>query len=106
MQLIEVKNDLVIGTMCSNCKFTKNQASEDVSEEDLNKYGGIIPTEKDQVKRAFDADVITMPGKKFPKKKYWCKNTLVEQWVTERMCCNLWEHSGLLKQFDGKEPKL
>jgi hypothetical protein len=106
VDLKESTENLVKGTTCANCKFTKDQPTEEVSKEDLNKYGGITPTDETDVKHALDADVITMPGAKFPKQKIWCSNRMVDQWVTERMCCNLWEHPGLIKQFDGKEPKL
>ena len=104
--LFESKEGLVVGTTCASCKFTKDQPTETIEKEDLNKYGGITPTEKVDIKNAFAADVITMPGAKFPKQKHWCSNRMVDQWVTERMCCNLWEHPGLIKQFDGMEPKL
>jgi hypothetical protein len=98
--------ELVIGTTCANCLFTKDQMSTKVIKGDLNKFGGITPTTESDIKNAKAADVITMPGEKFPTKKHMCSNPLVAQWVTERMCCNLWDHPGIIRNFTGKEPRL
>jgi hypothetical protein len=99
-------SELVVGTTCTNCTFTKDQPTTKVIAGDLNAQGGITPQTPSDKKNAKAADVITMPGKKLPTKKYMCNNPLVMQWVTERMCCNLWDHPGLIRNFDGKEPKL
>lgn len=98
--------DIVVGTTCANCKFTKGQISAPVTKDDLNKFGGITPASETDMKNAKDADVITMPGAKFPKEKHMCSNPHVMQWVTERMCCNLWDHPGVIRNFKGKEPEL
>ena len=110
MNLVEIYeaagSGLVVGTTCANCKFTKDQVYAKVDKKDLNKFGGITPTSSTDIKNAKAADVITMPGAKFPTKKYMCNNPKVIQWVTERMCCNLWEHPGLIRNFSGKESAL
>jgi hypothetical protein len=106
IELYESTKDVVIGTTCANCNFTKDQVSSKVTKADLNKFGGITPITPTDKKNAKAADVITMPGEKFPTKKYMCNNEHVMQWVTERMCCNLWEHPGLIRNFNGKEPAL
>lgn len=110
MNIIELReagnNQLVVGTTCANCKYTKDQISVKITKADLNKFGGISPENDTDFKNANAADVITMPGAKFPTKKHMCSNPLVSQWVTERMCCNLWDHSGIIRNFNGKEPKL
>ena len=98
--------ELVVGTTCSNCSYTKGQVSAPVKKEDLNKFGGIDAVSPTDKKNAKAADIITMPGAKFPTKKYMCNNPKVMQWVTERMCCNLWDHPGIIRNFDGKEPTL
>jgi len=106
-ELYEANNkDVVVGTTCANCIYTKDQPSAKVVAGDLNSNGGTIPVTPSDKKNAKLADVITMPGKKLPTKKYMCNNPYVIQWVTERMCCNLWDHPGLIRNFDGKEPIL
>jgi hypothetical protein len=98
--------ELVAGTTCANCMYTKDQVSSKVVPGDLNKFGGIDAVTPSDKKNAKLADIITMPGKKLPTKKYMCNNPYVMQWVTERMCCNLWDHPGIIRNFDGKEPTL
>lgn len=98
--------NLITGTTCANCIYTKDQVSTKVLSGDLNQFGGITATTQSDKKNARAADIITMPGKKLPTTKHMCNNPNVMQWVTERMCCNLWDHPGLIRNFDGKEPKL
>jgi hypothetical protein len=110
MNIIELResggNGLVVGTTCANCMYTQNQISANVDKQDLNKHGGTTPQTPTDLENAIAADVITMPGAKFPTKKHMCSNPRVMQWVTERMCCNLWDHEGVIRNFDGKEPTL
>jgi hypothetical protein len=106
IQILESKNDMIIGTTCANCVHTKDQVSAKVTRKDLNKFGGISPVSETDKKNAKAADVITMPGEKFPTEKHMCSNPDVMQWVTERMCCNLWDHPGIIRNFDGKESSL
>jgi hypothetical protein len=98
--------NLVMGTTCANCTYTKDQISAPIDKKDLNRFGGITPTTDTDKKNAKAADVVTMPGEKFPKEKHMCSNPYVMQWVTERMCCNLWDHPGIIRSFEGEEPKL
>lgn len=95
-ELLEDKSDIVEGTTCANCAFTKDQKTQDVSRSDLNSQGGTVPSTDKELADQKRADVITMPGTKYPAKKLWCSNSEVNQWVTERMCCNLWEAPGII----------
>ena len=110
MNIIEIREsvnkELVAGTTCANCMYTRDQISVKVDKIDLNKFGGTIPQTSADLKNAIAADVVTMPGIKFPSKKHMCSNPNVTQWVTERMCCNLWDHEGIIRNFTGKEPML
>ena len=88
--------DKVKGTSCIICEFTKDSKAEEVKPEELNKNGGIITTDKKELARQKSADVITMPGAKHPIAKKWCNNKGVDQYVTECMCCDLWDAPGVL----------
>lgn len=94
--LLEV-SQLIEGTTCFNCTFTKEQKVEQISSKEINKQGGIDLPKGFDYELAKAVDVITMPGDKTVTTKKWCKNSLVNQWVTERMCCNYWDHEGLLQ---------
>ena len=99
-ELMEQEQPKIIeGTSCVNCDFTKHQKTEKVTEDDLNKFGGIDPTSKQDIAGAKKADLITMPGAKFPTIKLWCKQPAVDQWVTERMCCNFWNAPGIHEEY-------
>lgn len=90
------------GTNCTNCKHTKGSPTEDVKASDLNEQGGTIPENAEQLKLAEKSDLITMPGKDFPKVKAMCTHPKVKQWVNSRMCCAFWDAPGTLRAY-GKQ---
>ena len=100
---IKVKQEPIIGTTCMSCDFTKNQPAVKVSEDELNKNGGMLSTNKDDLAGAKKADLITMPGEKSASIKKMCQHPEVKQWVTVRQCCNFWNAPGILTQY--KEDK-
>lgn len=76
---------------------------------DYNKLGGVLAETDDELRRAKDVDLITMPEKikgtncgncKWMRKNDYCANHKVAQEVNERMCCVLWTHSGEYRQFE------
>ena len=96
---IEENANLVTGTNCSNCKFTKGSKGQPLEDGDLNAQGGLNIADKDK-KNAKEGDLITLPGKgKTPDAKYWCKNKDIKQFVTGRMCCAYWDAVGCIRDF-------
>lgn len=96
VNLLVESNELIVGTSCINCDFIKGEKHEKVTRDELNKNGGIDSTTKSDLAHAKKADLITMPGHKYPSEKVWCNNENVQQWVTERMCCNFWNAPGII----------
>ena len=103
-EILEEKTEVVEGTNCANCKFTKGSKSTSVEKEELNAQGGLKITNAGDLKKAKEADLVTLPGKgKMPTVKVWCKHKDVDQWVTPRMCCAFWDAPGVLRDFGEKE---
>lgn len=81
----------------------------------INKLGGIDSKLAQEVKRAKEVDLITLPKdvkgtncgnckwyKQVTPKVSYCENTRVKQNVNDRMCCVLWTHHGEERMFTGR----
>lgn len=102
VKLLVEADQPIKGTNCSNCKFTKDQKSQDVTADDLNEQGGTIPENDKQLEAAKQGDLITMPGDHTPKVKVMCSHTKIKQFVTQAMCCAYWDAPGTLRAY-GKQ---
>lgn len=89
----------VTGTNCGNCIWTRGAESKPVKSSELNSHGGLHITDEQDLKKAKSSDLITLPGSGTAKTAEFCKNKKVNQWVTERMCCALWDAPGVLRDF-------
>ena len=56
----KAENEKIVGTNCYNCMYIEK--TETVNPNELNKEGGIDPKKEDELKRAKEADLITLPG--------------------------------------------
>lgn len=77
---------------------------------ELNKLGGILARTEDELARAKNVDLITMPKDidgtncgncKFIKQHH-CSHPRVNQKVNNRQCCVLWSRNGEYRQFKGR----
>ena len=57
----EAKEEPLTGTNCSNCRFIELEAKK-VSPGALNEQGGCDPKGADEMARAKEFDLITLPG--------------------------------------------
>jgi hypothetical protein len=90
----------VIGTNCYNCKFVAN-TEEPVNQKQLSNEGGIDPENEEEMERAKNADLITLPGgsKNEISTKKFCYNNKIKMYVTERMCCAYWDNDGVKRPW-------
>jgi hypothetical protein len=90
----------VIGTNCYNCKFVSAK-EEPVDSKELSDVGGIDPKNDEEMERAKNADLITLPGgsKADVKGKKLCYNDKVDMYVTVRMCCAYWDNDGVKRPW-------
>ena len=90
----KVENEKILGTNCYNCKHVEKK-TEMVNPNELNTEGGIDPKNDDEMKRAKEADLITLPGgdKSDSKNKALCCHPQVKMYVTSRMCCAFWDNA-------------
>ena len=90
----------VVGTNCYNCKFVANN-SEPMTPQELNNEGGINPKNAEEMDRAENADLITLPGgtKADATSKRLCYNKKIEMYVTIRMCCAYWDNEGVIRPW-------
>lgn len=78
---------------------------------ETNKDGGLEPS-KPHIKVWKKVDLITLPAniegthcfncEYIAEKKGdigWCKHEQIHQWVTKRMCCALWDHKKVKRQW-------
>ena len=89
----KMEDKKIVGTNCYNCKYIEK--TETVNSSDLNKEGGIDPKNEDEMKRAKEADLITLPGgdKSDSKNKALCCHPpQMKMYVTSRMCCAFWDN--------------
>jgi len=86
------ENEKIVGTNCYNCMYVKK--AEEVDSNELNYEGGIDPKNKDELKRAKEADLITLPGgsKSDVTDKRFCEHPKIKMYVTARMCCAFWDN--------------
>lgn len=77
---------------------------------ELNKQGGILARTNEELARAKNVDLITMPisidgtncgNCRYIKNKY-CTHPKVNQAVNNRMCCVLWSRPSEYRQFKGR----
>ena len=96
---------IVFGKNCYNCTFvSKSEESADKSE--LNDLGGIDPKTDDDMQAAREADLVTLPGgskDEFLSKRF-CAHAKIGMFVTVRMCCNYWDHSGTRRPWEKQVP--
>ncbi len=104
MVILMVNIEKVIGTNCFNCMWI-GKKEEPVTFEELNNEGGIDPKNRDELDRAKNADLITLPGgsKEDAKSKKLCHNEKVKMYVTVRMCCAYWDNAGVKRPW--KQPE-
>lgn len=101
MAKINKKNEKVEGTNCYNCKFVADK-EEAMDPKELNGIGGIDPKSEGEMKRAKQADLITLPGwsDKDAKTKKHCNHEEVMMHVTVRMCCAYWDNEGVKRPWE------
>ena len=97
----EKKPEKVLGTNCYNCKFVADK-EEIIDPKELNGIGGIDPKNKDEMKKAKKADLITLPGgnNRDAKAKRFCNHEEVMMHVTVRMCCAFWDNVGVKRPWE------
>ena len=84
-----------------------------------NELGGVEAENKEQLEKAKNVDLVTLPRDvrgtncfncKFIKNKMikhgYCSHPKVSQNVNGRMCCILWSATGEHRQFKGRSDKL
>jgi hypothetical protein len=94
----------IIGTNCENCVFAKHDIKKPVDKSELNEYGGLKPPNKEYITMSKRVDLITLPGKEKVTEKFWCENDQVYDYVTKRMCCALWDATGVKRDYKGESP--
>lgn len=101
--LLEKEEKAMTGTNCSNCKFTANNEIKEVEDGDLDKQGGGKLQTEEEIKRAKEADLITMPGIGKPDKMIMCAHPKVRVFVTPRQCCAFWDAEGTFREYGKQE---
>ncbi len=99
IRYLQESTQTVTGTNCANCKFVDSKG-DSVSRKELNKQGGMKLVNSKETKLAQAADLITMPGSKFPSSKHKCGHPKINMYVTERQCCAYWDNPGVYRQFE------
>jgi hypothetical protein len=94
----EAKDTYIEGTNCHNCKWAAKDETK-VDEKELDPNGGLKITNKEDLKLAAEGDLVTLPGKKKSKYKFYCEHNKIKQFVTERMCCLYWDADGVYRAF-------
>jgi hypothetical protein len=92
------------GTNCKNCVWWKKDSEKPVGKDELNKYGGLKPPNKEYIAMSKRVDLVTLPGKDTVKEKGFCYHKDINDWVTERMCCAKWDGKGVLRDYKGESP--
>lgn len=102
----EVKESVkfIEGTNCKNCVWWKKDSEKPVGKDELNKYGGLKPPNKEYIAMSKRVDLVTLPGKDTVKVKGFCYHKDINDWVTERMCCALWDGKGVIRDYKGESP--
>src|SRR5690606_33694290 len=84
------------GTNCANCIYYENHSKVTRA---LNPQGGLV-IKREDLDRAEEADLITLPGSGKPQSQGFCKHSEVKQDVNDRMCCAYWDAPGTYRQWD------
>lgn len=92
------------GTNCKNCVWWGKDDVRPVGKDELNENGGIKPYSKNYVKMSKEVDLVTLPGKATVSEKAICEHKKIMDWVTERMCCALWDGEGTKREYKGQSP--
>jgi hypothetical protein len=92
------------GTNCKNCVWWKKDSEKPVGKDELNKYGGLKPPNKEYIAMSKRVDLVTLPGKDTVKVKGFCYHKDINDWVTERMCCAKWDAKGVIRDYKGESP--
>jgi hypothetical protein len=92
------------GTNCKNCVWWKKDSEKPVGKDELNKYGGLKPPNKEYIAMSKRVDLVTLPGKDTVKEKGFCFHKDINDWVTERMCCAKWDGRGVIRDYKGESP--
>jgi hypothetical protein len=92
------------GTNCKNCVWWKRDSEKPVGKDELNKYGGLKPPNKEYIAMSKRVDLVTLPGKDTVKEKGFCYHKDINDWVTERMCCAKWDGEGVIRDYKGESP--
>lgn len=102
----EIKESVkfIEGTNCKNCVWWKKDSEKPVGKDELNKYGGLKPPNKEYIAMSKRVDLVTLPGKDTVKEKGFCYHKDINDWVTERMCCALWDGKGVIRDYKGESP--
>ena len=102
----EVKESVkfIEGTNCKNCIWWKKDSEKPVGKDELNKYGGLKPPNKEYIAMSKRVDLVTLPGKDVVKEKGFCYHKDINDWVTERMCCAKWDGKGVIRDYKGESP--
>ncbi len=90
----------VVGTNCYNCLYISKK-EEPVAASELNDEGGIDPKTQEEMQKAKEADLITLPGgsKSDATSKKMCYNEKIKMYVTERMCCAYWDNKAVKRPW-------
>ncbi len=95
-----LSKEKILGTNCFNCKFIANN-NEPVVSQELNNEGGVNPKNNEEMNRAENSDLITLPGgsKADASSKRMCYNKKIEMYVTVRMCCAYWDNDRVIRPW-------
>ena len=91
----------VTGTNCKNCVWWCEDDERAVGKDELNENGGIKPYSANYKKMSKEVDLVTLPGKGTASIKTICEHEKIMDWVTERMCCALWDGEGTKREYEG-----
>ena len=99
-----MEHNKIEGTNCFNCQFISKNP-ESIDQNSLNSQGGLNPQNKDDMKRAEKADLITLPGGSQSEviSKKFCNHPAVQMYVTVRMCCAYWDSKGVIRPWKATE---
>jgi len=94
------KVEKVVGTNCYNCLYISDK-EEPVVASELNEQGGMDPKTEEEMKKAKQADLITLPGgsKADATNKKFCYNGGIKMFVTVRMCCAYWDNQDVKRPW-------
>jgi hypothetical protein len=98
--VIFLEKQKIMGTNCYNCLYISKKG-EPVNQTELNAQGGLDPKTQEDMKRAQEADLITLPGgsKTDASDKKFCNNEAIKMFVTVRMCCAYWDNPGVIRPW-------